>query len=749
MTWIKSWDEYVFGVERYDGNIRVSKHKSNMKRKATQMNEYKKSNKCLLTPTNQNQAGYQNYNKSEEKIDFGLDEKGKPIQKIALIWGPPGLGKTTLAQIITKHSGYDAIEVNASDERNEHSFRDVIQNVLQTHSIKNIYQDKGNDSLTHKKPKCLILDEIDGASSSAIDTLIDLVKSSQDSTRSDKKGRKNLSLNRPVICLANDIYTPALKALRQHSYIINVKSISSFRLTNRLKKICQEEKIGLEGDKILHTLALLLENDIRSCINCLQFITAHKKSQGGSAITITLDDVMNRISPAMDDFGLEQISLNNCWSFLKDKTFNNDYLLKTVFFYDEKDGHNNKLSEDLTKILKLSYNTLSMDKMSVNLFENYLRLPSLTSDIFMKKITNALDWLTSFHEILQKFVNSYQTYSLYGYLNYLNVIFAINFRSHNIAYSGAQSFTQISAFPQKNFQASQRTYKMVNLIKSFLKHCSTKVKFHLDFDNACLDITPALLDIITPNLRQVNFQLYNLNEKKIMNELCQIMVQYDLNYRQDRIFNRMGHKAGLQDDDENQMVAYSYDYVLDPNIKEIAYFEGYTSVTGANNNGIVSQVSHCVKTNLSYGTKQIVQQQINITKLKMLENKYSSNNLNQTDTKFNEEKRPNSEIMKSFCKNSHTPNIEDIKASTDIITRIRNKKDKQTKKRLNTFDNFFTKIGKKAKENCQSKNVDTLLNKKEVKKQEFNFPRGVNYLYKDGHTNAVRRFLKIKDFLKN
>ena len=35
------------------------------------------------------------------------------LLKIALLCGNPGLGKTTLAHIISKHAGYNVIEMNA------------------------------------------------------------------------------------------------------------------------------------------------------------------------------------------------------------------------------------------------------------------------------------------------------------------------------------------------------------------------------------------------------------------------------------------------------------------------------------------------------------------------------------------------------------------------------------------------------------------------------------------------------------
>lgn len=39
------------------------------------------------------------------QLDEELDETGCPKHKLALLCGPPGLGKTTLAHVIAKHGG--------------------------------------------------------------------------------------------------------------------------------------------------------------------------------------------------------------------------------------------------------------------------------------------------------------------------------------------------------------------------------------------------------------------------------------------------------------------------------------------------------------------------------------------------------------------------------------------------------------------------------------------------------------------
>lgn len=67
--------------------------------------------------------------------------------------GPPGLGKTTLAHIIANHAGYNAVEMNASDDRSVETFKTSLENAT---TMKSVF---AND----RRPNCLIIDEIDGA----------------------------------------------------------------------------------------------------------------------------------------------------------------------------------------------------------------------------------------------------------------------------------------------------------------------------------------------------------------------------------------------------------------------------------------------------------------------------------------------------------------------------------------------------------------------------------------------------------
>lgn len=79
------------------------------------------------------------------KTDF--DEHGRPMQKIALLCGPPGLGKTTLAHTIARHAGYNIVEINASDDRSPEAFKLALENGTQMKS----FLAKDN------RPNCIIL----------------------------------------------------------------------------------------------------------------------------------------------------------------------------------------------------------------------------------------------------------------------------------------------------------------------------------------------------------------------------------------------------------------------------------------------------------------------------------------------------------------------------------------------------------------------------------------------------------------
>ena len=86
-----------------------------------------------------------------------IDALGRPQNKVLILSGPPGLGKTTLAHVLAAQAGYQVMEINASDDKSTTTVQNKIRDALDTRAITSL------SSMSNSKPTCLILDEIDGA----------------------------------------------------------------------------------------------------------------------------------------------------------------------------------------------------------------------------------------------------------------------------------------------------------------------------------------------------------------------------------------------------------------------------------------------------------------------------------------------------------------------------------------------------------------------------------------------------------
>lgn len=197
-----------------------------------------------------------------------------------ILWGPPGVGKTTLAQLIAKmlkKPFYQLSAINAGVK----DIRDAIENAEKT----TLFQAKG---------AILFIDEIHRFSKSQQDALLGAVE----------KGIVTL-----IGATTENPSFEVIPALLSRCQVYVLQHLSKDELVGLLHRALQEDEILKETDiELVETDALLLYSggDARRLLNALELVSNYRKP--GETLRITNDLVRQRIQQniALYDKGGEQ-----------------------------------------------------------------------------------------------------------------------------------------------------------------------------------------------------------------------------------------------------------------------------------------------------------------------------------------------------------------------------------------------------------------------------------------------------------
>jgi DNA polymerase III delta prime subunit len=209
-------------------------------------------------------------------------QRNKPPKKRALfLYGPPGIGKTSIAQVIAKGHDFDLIEINASDARNKSTLEEVLGKAI-----------KQNMNLFGKR-RLILLDEMDGLSGTSDRGGVSYIAKAIDESSA------------PMILVANTVkehMEGKFRAILRKVKSIEFKPISTEDIVTKLDLIAGEQGVNVDPDT-LFMIAMQSDGDLRSAIVDLETVSSGKETvteddlvvlngRDRSALTV---DILNRI----------------------------------------------------------------------------------------------------------------------------------------------------------------------------------------------------------------------------------------------------------------------------------------------------------------------------------------------------------------------------------------------------------------------------------------------------------------------
>ena len=213
-------------------------------------------------------------------------------KRFLLLYGPPGVGKTTIAHIILKEYGYEVVEFNSSDLRNKEVIKRRIGTIGKRSITQILYAPKDID----KVPKVgVIMDEIDGINSGDRGSVSELIRI----MCPRQKGRKNKTkkkLTFPIIFTCNKANDKKLLPIKKEALEIKMDFPNNKILALYGKKILKSENIDMDDD----TFDLIVKesnNDFRKLVNSLYYLSIFKTK-------INSDDIINNIKFSEKNDGL-------------------------------------------------------------------------------------------------------------------------------------------------------------------------------------------------------------------------------------------------------------------------------------------------------------------------------------------------------------------------------------------------------------------------------------------------------------